>query len=134
MHDTNNVANATLIEHSMRWWMFACVNDELLLFYSDDPLSESWTPHPMNPVVSDVRSSRPAGRIFRRDGGLVRPAHDSSLGNGRTISFYRITKLTINEYEEEFLEHMEPPNNDSFGVSTYNNVGDLTVVDVIQKK
>jgi hypothetical protein len=95
MHDVSSI-NATLIEHSMRWWMFAGMEDELHLFYTDDPLSENWTPHPMNPIVSDVRSALPAGRIFRRDGGLVRPARDSSLRQGRSVSFYRITKLTTN--------------------------------------
>jgi len=133
MRDTDAV-NATLIEHSMRWWMFAGVSDELHLYYTDDPLSENWTPHPMNPIVSDVRSALPAGRIFRRDGGLVRPARDSSLRHGRAVSFYRITKLTTNEYEEELLERIEPPNNDVLGVSTYTNAGNLIVVDVVRKK
>ncbi len=54
------LTNATLVEHSMRWWMFANMGDELHLFYTDDPLSENWTPHPMNPIVSDVRSARPS--------------------------------------------------------------------------
>ena len=96
------LTNATLVEHSMRWWMFANMGDELHLFYTDDPLSENWTPHPTNPIISDVRSARPAGRIFRGDGGLIRPASEPSLRQGRTVSFHRITKLTTNEYEEEF--------------------------------
>jgi len=128
-----NAVNVTLVEHSMRWWMFAGIGDELHLFYSDDPLSENWTPHPMNPIVSDVRSTYPAGRLFRRDGGLIRPARDASLRPGRALSFYRITKLTTNEYEEEFLERIEPLD-DALAVNTYNNSGDFVVVDVESKK
>jgi len=126
-------ANATLIEFSMRWWLFAGVGDELHLYYSDDPLSENWTPHPMNPIVSDVRSAHPAGRIFRRDGGLVRPARDISLMQGRVVSLNRITKLTTNEYEEELLERVEPQDG-VLAVNTYNNSGDFIVMDALLKR
>jgi len=133
LHDVN-AANATLVEHLMRWWMFVGVGDELHLYYTDDPLSENWTPHPMNPVVSDVRSAKPAGRIFRRDGGLVRPARDSSLRHGRAVNLYRITKLTTNEYEEELIERIEPLDGNIDAVNTYSQAGELTVVDAILKK
>ncbi|MDX1378837.1 MAG: hypothetical protein R3307_08315, partial [Anaerolineales bacterium] len=43
--------DATLFQHSMRWWMLVNIAheggstwDELHLFYSDDPLSTNWTP------------------------------------------------------------------------------------------
>lgn len=133
--------DTTIVEYSMRWWMFVNIApeggstwDELHLFYSDDPLSTNWTPHPMNPVVSDVRSARPAGRIFRRDGGLVRPSQDCSLMLGYAVNFNNITKLTIHEYEEELLERIEPRNEDILAVHTYNNHGDIVVVDAKLKK
>jgi hypothetical protein len=133
--------DATLFQHSMRWWMFVNIAheggstwDELHLFYSDDPLSTDWTPHPMNPIVSDVRSARPAGRIFRRAGGLVRPSQDSSLRYGYALNFNSITKLTIYEYEEELLERIEPPNEDILAVHTYNDSDELVVVDALLKK
>ena len=92
--------DATLFEHSLRWWMFVNIAheggstwDELHLFYADDPLSTDWTPHPMNPVVSDVRSARPAGRLFRRDGRLVRPSQDSSLRYGYALNFQQHHKV-----------------------------------------
>jgi transcriptional regulator GlxA family with amidase domain len=40
-----------------------CIPDELSLFYAESPLGP-WTPHPRNPVKSDVRGSRPAGGLF----------------------------------------------------------------------
>jgi hypothetical protein len=133
--------DATLLEHSMRWWMFVNIAheggstwDELHLFYSDDPLTDHWTPHPLNPVISDVRSARPAGRIFRRDGGLIRPSQDSSLRYGYAVNFNRITKLTIYEYEEEVIERIEPPNKGILAVHTYNALGDLVVVDALLKR
>ncbi len=134
-------ANTTLIEYSMRWWMFTSIAgkgsstpDELHLFYSDDPLSDTWSPHPMNPIVSDVRSSQSAGRLFRRDGGLIRPSRDASLRPGSAVSLNNITKLTIYEYEEELFGHIQPVYEDILGAQTYNYSGDLVVLDVLLKK
>jgi hypothetical protein len=133
--------DATLFQHMGRWWMFVNIAheggstwDELHLFYADDPLSTEWTPHPMNPVISDVRSARPAGRIFRRDGRLIRPSQDSSLRYGYALNFNSITKLTIYDYEEELLERIEPPNEEILAVHTYNESDDFVVVDALLKK
>jgi hypothetical protein len=141
MQDVHAV-DATLTEHSGVWWMFVNIAaeggstwDELHLFHSDDPLSDQWTPHPMNPVVSDVRSARPAGRLFRRDGLLLRPSQDSSLRYGYALNINRITKLTKYEFEEEPLERLEPPKDGDFiAVHTFNFWNDLTVIDVMMKK
>ncbi|HAV78092.1 MAG TPA: hypothetical protein DCX53_12150 [Anaerolineae bacterium] len=133
--------DATLFQHSMRWWMFVNIAheggstwDELHLYYTDDPLSTDWTPHPMNPIVSDVRSARPAGRIFRRDSGLIRPSQDSSLRYGYALNLNSITKLSIYEYEEKLLERIEPPKDDILAVHTYTHLEDLVVVDALLKK
>lgn len=133
--------DATLIEHDGLWWMFVNIAgeggstwDELHLFYANDPLSDEWIPHPMNPIVSDVRSARPAGHIFSKEGELIRPSQDSSLRYGYALNLNRITKLTINEYEEELLERLEPPEEgDILAVHTHNFSGDLTVVDAMLK-
>ena len=134
-------ANTTLIEYSMRWWMFVTITgrgsstpDELHLFYSDDPLTDDWTPHPMNPIVTDVRTAQTAGRLFRREGGLIRPSRDPSLKPGSAVALNSVTKLTIYEYEEELLERIEPPNEEKLGIQTYNNSGEFVVLDVLLKK
>jgi hypothetical protein len=88
----------------------------------------------MNPIVSDVRSAQPAGRLFRRDGGLIRPSRDSSLRHGPALNLNSITKLTIHEYEEELLERIEPPDENILGVQTYNRSDDLVVVDALLKR
>ena len=71
-----------LVEHEGRWWLFCTVAspgvdawDTLYLFYADHPFGP-FRPHPGNPVVSDVRNARAAGRIERTAAGLIRPAQD----------------------------------------------------------
>ena len=75
--------DATICEHGGRWYLFTGVSeaggsswDELFLFVADTPMGP-WAPHPMNPIVSDVRSARPGGALFRRDGVLYRPGQNS---------------------------------------------------------
>jgi hypothetical protein len=106
--------DATLLRHDGRWWLFVALAadggrpiDELCLF-SSDSLHGQWEPHPLNPVVSDVRSARPAGRIFPRDGQLIRPAQDCSEAYGGRLVFNRIDVLSPTEYREEAIGAIEP--------------------------
>jgi hypothetical protein len=99
-------ANSTLIEHKRKFCLFACVtvhrpgtSPELLTFFADSPFGP-WHPHPMNPIVSDVRNARPAGKVFRHEGELVRPAQDCSVRYGHAIRFNTINVLSETEYRE----------------------------------
>jgi hypothetical protein len=102
------LVDATLLQHEGRWWMFANVvetdgassSDELHLFHATDFRTQDWTPHPLNPIVSDVRRARPAGRILQRHGQLLRPAQDCSLDYGWGFSLMRIDRLTPDDYAE----------------------------------
>jgi hypothetical protein len=130
------LADCTLAEIGDRWWMFAnsaapgaSFWDELHLFHASSPLGP-WTPHRRNPVVSDVRSSRPAGALFRRGDAWYRPSQDSAGGYGSAANIMRILRIDTEEYEEErvgkLLPLWQPGLN---GVHTINALGGLTVID-----
>ncbi len=96
------------------WWMFAGVSngsysnsDELCLFFADS-FRGPWTPHPQNPVVSDVRRARPAGRIFREGGKLLRPSQDCGPAYGYGLVFSEIEELTRTCYRESILGRLLP--------------------------
>jgi hypothetical protein len=128
----------TLIQWQGRWWLFVAqvetegssLWDELFLYHSDSPLSDHWAAHPRNPVVSDVKSARPAGRCFVRNGRLYRPSQNCSPHYGYGFNLCEITKLTENEYEERVVERVEP-NWDEEVVSThtFNYEAGLTIID-----
>jgi hypothetical protein len=85
----------------------ASLNDELFLYVADSPTGE-WRPHPMNPIVSDVRHARPAGAIVRERGALYRPAQNSVRTYGGSLSLRRIITLTEDDYAEESAGELTP--------------------------
>jgi hypothetical protein len=82
-------------------------NDTLFLAWSER-LEGPWHQHRLNPVKIDVRSSRPAGTVFRRGDALMRPAQDCSRTYGGAIVINRITTLTPDDFAEEPVEVLRP--------------------------
>jgi hypothetical protein len=126
----------TLIEYAGKWWLFAGgvekygdINSELYLFFAESPFGP-WTPHPLNPVVSDVRRARPAGKLFVRDGYLVRPSQDCSLRYGAAVVLNRVTTMSETKYQEEPLGKLS--NRwlaDNLGSHTFNSSEHFEVID-----
>ena len=109
--------------------------DALHLFFSDDPLSNQWTSHPRNPIVRDIRSARPAGRIFVQDGKLIRPSQDNSRRYGYAIKFNHIVQLNETEYEETTASSFEPQSHAKIlATHTFNQADDLTVTDAVIRR
>jgi hypothetical protein len=134
------LVDPTLLEHDGRWWLFgnlgvrgSSVNDELHAFYAKSPFGP-WTPHPANPVRSDVRGARPAGNFFRRDGHLYRPGQDCSDRYGGSIMVHRV-ELSVDSYHESCVARLEPSwDNRVRGLHTLNFVGTRYVVDMATKE
>lgn len=125
----------TIIRHDGRWWLFCThagthSNTKLYAFYSESLLS-GWLPHSLNPIKSDISSSRPGGRPFRHEGHLYRPAQDSSSSYGGAIALNRVDELTPTSFRETTVKRIQPPETGSYraGIHTASGQGDLTVID-----
>ena len=137
----HRAVDATLHEHRGRWYLFANIdeagggeNDELFLFHADTPLGP-FEPHPQNPVASDVRHARPAGRIFIHSGRLIRPSQDCAGGYGRAVVFNEILALDPERYRERCIERLAPSLGSArCGYHTYASLGDLEIVDFKQPR
>ena len=138
MRDVHAV-DATLFEHESRWWMFVTIaehpgvstHDELFLFHADTPLSSDWTPHPMNPIVSDVRRARPAGPLFHHEGRIIRPGQDSARSYGDSLRLMEITELSADHYQEREVAHLTPTWEEGLvGTHTFVRAGRLNMIDV----
>ena len=104
--DGVSMSDPTLHWQNGKLWLFGTVseartrvNDELHIYVAD-ALDGMWWPHQGNPVVSDRRRARPAGRLFFRDGHLIRPGQDCSRGYGRAVVLNRVDALNERTYAE----------------------------------
>jgi hypothetical protein len=142
--------DTTIFNKDGVWWLFvnirenegASSSDELFLFYSSDLFSEHWTPHPKNPIISDIKSSRPAGKIFLYNGNIYRPSQNNiyrygyggySYGYGMKIN--QIVTLTKSEYKEVDVNDIEPLwDKKIVATHTINYLEGLTVIDGLMKR
>jgi hypothetical protein len=134
-------ADATIARIDDFWWMFVAIgqdriptNDELYLFWAEHPLGP-WHPHRRNPIKSDVRSARPAGRVFLHNGNYFRPSQDCSTSYGHAIVLNRIDRIDPYRYEETEVARISPNWRPGLvGTHTINAAADLTVIDACLRR
>ncbi len=136
-------ADSTLFKHNNKYWLFTSIrehpatsiNDNLYLFFSDSLVNGSWRPHPLNPIVSNVETSRPAGRIFIKENRIFRPTQNASNYYGYGTQIMEIIKLSEDEYEEKHVHSINPGwSKDVMGTHTFNFAGQMTVIDALIKR
>lgn len=134
--DERPLVDATLARIGDRWWLFAAGTevgadawDDLYLYHAATPMGP-WRPHRRNPVVTDVRSGRPAGMLFEHRGRWYRPAQDGSRSYGSAITIQRIERLSQDEYIEVGVTRLDPRwRPDVVGIHTINAIDGLSVLD-----
>lgn len=134
--DNINAADATLVEIQGTWWLFVNVAvdgsgnaDELHLFSAPEPIGP-WLPHVRNPVKSDARSARPAGRILTVGDAYYRPSQDCSGRYGRAVVLNQIVSLDHAHYVEREVGKIEPePAGGLLGTHTLNQCGQFVCLD-----
>ena len=125
----------TVVEVDGRWWMTTSVAEprsraRQLWLFSSETVSGAWTPHPANPLSTDIRSNRGGGAFLHDDGRLIRVAQDCGRTYGYSLGFYEVTVLTADRYEERPLLTVLPTWGDGIdGTHTYARVGAVEAVD-----
>ena len=135
--DGVHAVDTTPLEHDGRTWIFTTIRanrggaTETMSLFTADSLTSPWVEHPANPVVADVRSARPAGRVQVRDGRLLRPAQDGSVRYGYALVLNEIQALTPEIYREVEVRRVEPSWFPGASCTHhYDTDGELEVVDV----
>lgn len=138
-----DAVDTTIHFHNGKYWMFVNIKenkgasncDELFLFYANDFKTTSWQAHPMNPIVSDVKKARPAGKIFQYKGALYRPSQDCSGRYGRGMNIQKITELNEINYKEETLQSIYSDWDSSLlATHTINFDERITIIDALHKR
>lgn len=129
-------SDATILRHDGLWWLFvtadwfgAATQDELSIFYSE-ALDGEWKPHRANPVKSDSRFSRSAGRIVQRGERLFRPAQNCDRTYGAGIAWFEITELTPTSFSERHIADWDGQTELAMdGLHSFDQLGSLQVID-----
>ena len=130
-------SDATLLKQGGEWWMMATVqedplgswSDALYLWRAPTPLGP-WIAHKGNPVLVDIASARPAGRVVRRGGRLVRPVQDCRGGYGAALALATITRLDEDAFEQRIDARICPgPLWPGRRLHTLNRAGRLECID-----
>ncbi|GJD82654.1 glucosamine inositolphosphorylceramide transferase family protein [Methylobacterium haplocladii] len=113
-------SDPTLFEHEGRWWLFATVRgapttaplghgsySDALYLWSAPDFRGPWTPHRANPVLIDIATARPAGRVMVRDGRIIRPVQDCSRGYGAALGLMIVDRLDDAGFTQSLLARIE---------------------------
>ena len=126
--------DTTLFIYDGKFYLFTTPqkhpHTHLFIFVADD-LRGPYRPHYNNPVKVDCSNSRMAGKIQNIDGELVRPAQNSTLHYGSSITLNKIVQLSEYQFVEEFYKEIKPFENTPYnkGIHTINSDGEITVFD-----
>jgi len=132
----DKVVDPTVFYYNATFWLFYSlegkgnVDKELHIRFADNPRGP-WKEHPLNPVKSDITSSRPAGGLFFKEGALFRPAQNCSINYGYNICINQILKLTEEFFEEKKIKEIGPLKKGPYisGMHTLNGNAKYTVID-----
>ena len=138
-----HAVDSTIYFYNDKYWLFtsmkenagASARDELYLFFADALETNQWHAHPQNPVVSDVRKARPAGRIFNYNGKIYRPSQDGSCKYGYATNINEITALTETQYAETTVQKILPEWNDKVtGTHNLDFTQEIAVIDATERR
>lgn len=136
--DQKKIYDASVYFHEGLWYLFGTESitsggsrDQYLhIYYSKDLVSDTWTPHPANPVTMDVRGARPAGKIFNHKDKILRPAQIGAPKYGYGIQFKEIIHLSPTEFTEIEFDKITPKwVSDLLATHTFNSCKGFTVLD-----
>lgn len=125
----------TLLKHEGNWWLFSTDKNNgahwnLNIFYAKNVFGP-WKRHPKNPVKTDIRSARPAGSVFSKNGDIFRPSMDYSEKVEGRIVINKILKLTETDFKEESICTINPYQDTYFSdkIHTLSEAGSFTIID-----
>lgn len=99
---------------------------DLFVFYKSE---DKYIPIKKGPVKSDVKSSRPGGLFFERDGTLYRPAQNCEHFYGESIKIMKVDQLDKDGIIEHECLEIKDPKALGNGIHTFNAYDGFVVVD-----
>lgn len=129
------ILDASIFRYENKWWLFCSELSDgplnKLKIWSSTYLDRGWSEHINNPVLSDARCGRPAGKPFYIDGKLYRPAQNSQKSYGGGLEILEILTLNDNEYKERSINSIIPEPKCGYidGIHTLNFSKNYMIID-----
>ncbi len=136
--DNVKAVDTVITKKDGKYWLFtnmienegASLYDELYLFSSDILVSNNWKSHPENPIVSDVKNARLAGKLFYTNNNLYRPSQNCSHHYGYGMHINEVIELNEINYKEKIVDSIYPNwDNKITSSHSLSNSDKLTVID-----
>jgi hypothetical protein len=114
-----DAADTIVLRHDHLWWLITSIRTRpdggarhLAVFFTDNLLTGTWRPHPVNASKlygeSPFGSGRNAGAIIRSGERLLRPTQHNPNYYGEAVRWMEIERLTPTEYRECELAGAHP--------------------------
>ena len=137
-----HAADTIIFKKSNLYWLLTTssknndYSSQLNIFYSDNPLSQSWIPHKNNPVKYDINNGRNGGLIIDNNGELIRAIQTFDYNKygqnqyGRKINLNSIINISETDFNESFKYTINPYfKKNILGTHTINSTNNFTVID-----
>jgi hypothetical protein len=135
----SGLLDSTILFYNNKYWLFATKrgneSNATLYIYFSDTWDGNYQSHPLNPVKSNLKGSRPAGNFIFKDGSIYRPTQNSADYYGKSIIINKIEKLDELHFEEKPFKELFPLQNTrfNFAIHTINISDGVIVVDGLRK-
>ncbi|MDL2281720.1 hypothetical protein LJC44_01200 [Parabacteroides sp. OttesenSCG-928-G06] len=103
--------------------------DTRLFIYHADRLTGPYEAVVVNPVKSDIRSARPGGDFFQKEGSLYRISQNCALRYGHQFNINEVFQLSKEGFQEKIVKSYLPFLPYSTGTHTCNMHKDILVID-----
>ena len=106
-----NALDSMIFLHKQKWWLLFNVDGASLLyaFYSDNPLSDNWTPHKLNPLIFDSTIARNGGILNINGDSPIRVRQKQTFNfYGKSLTLSKIVNLTPSSFSEKNIGQILP--------------------------
>ncbi len=123
----------SVFRYENRYWLFGGIEgfwkDVSLHAFHSDEVDGAWHPHPLNPLLTDIRSAIPAGGFLMVEDRLYRLGLDRSKERESAVRVKRIETLSPENYRESAHRVLgfRPDRNPGWGLDSLSDGGEKTV-------
>ena len=110
-----NALDPIIFKYNNKWWLFYTLlkgedtSSTLMAYYSENPLSDNWIPHKLNPIVFDSSICRNGGLLTSNDNDMIRVRQKQGFNfYGKSFTLAQITDLTSTTFKEEQVKEILP--------------------------